>query len=181
MKTEILVLGSRDVGKTTLVNALAGWDILPQADDTTCFPTADFPQVPFGENHLLTDSPGYDFSPEEYDPRLPEKIRSADKILILLSMGFREDMAQERRLLKKLLAGVKKETLYFVIPYASGNWAEGKVPLLSMKLAAMVGYRLPLGKIFCADAMAGLVAAIEDDADALHASGIARLRARLIK
>lgn len=184
MKQRILVIGSQDIGKTTLINALLGWDILPQATDWDSFPTEEFTEVPWGENAILVDSPGYDAGRGLYDARLPDAIGKADAVLVMPGMGSREERQKEAAFLKRLLSGLPEKKLYFVIAYDADDWPGNRAPLFSARAQALWHF-LPLSRrpdrFFCVDAMAGLVAAIEDDVKHLRTSGIAGLRAALRK
>lgn len=179
MKRRILVMGGQDIGKTTLVNALLGWDILPQATFDDCFPTKGFPEVPWGDRHILIDSPGYDAEKRLCDPGLPEAMEKADILVVMPAMGSRKEAKAEAAFLKALLPD---KPVFFVIAYDADDWPHGKAPLFSARMTALWHY-LRIShrpdRFFCVDAMAGLVAAIEDDTSVLRTSGIAGLRAAL--
>lgn len=181
MKRRILVMGSHDIGKTTLCNALLGWDILPQATGNDSFPTKDFIEVSWGKEAIFIDSPGYDAERELCDPRLPEELEKADGIVVLPGTGSREERRAEAAFLKAMLP---EKPVFFVINYDAGDWPKGRFPRFSARMTALRHF-LPISRrpdrFFCVDALAGLVAAVEDDKKALKTSGVARLRAALGK
>lgn len=183
MNKKILILGERDCGKTTLVNALLGWDTLPQATDCYSFPTKEFTEVPWDPGYTLVDSPGYMAGQGHFPPELPAAIREADKILLVTGASCREDMAAEVRLLLPLLAGIPRKKCFLVIPYAAGDWPQGHPNRALCRLRALGGMGSLVGwnlnRIFCVESMAGLIASIEADPLALARTGIPALRAAL--
>ena len=202
---ELVIVGEAEIGKTTLANALLGWDIFPQSTWDLYIPTEEpaSQMLPFGIR--LTDTPGYDLWRFEVPEAVNDAISGADTVIMMFK-GFGdpsdvdteptnpedaqeirrwlEDLAKEEKLLKELLAKAKTRDIYFVIPFYSEDGpleqeeldrdlVRGKERFASYSDHGAEGF-------FCVDPMMALVAAIEDDAAALEASGILQLKAALL-
>ena len=57
---ELVIVGEEEIGKTTLANALLGWDIFPQSTWDLYIPTEEPASQMLTEHIRLTDTPGYD-------------------------------------------------------------------------------------------------------------------------
>lgn len=202
---ELVIVGEEEIGKTTLANALLGWDIFPQSTWDLYIPTEELASQMLTEHIQLTDTPGYDLWRFEVPETVNEAVSRADTIIMLFK-GFGdpsdvdteptdpedaeeirrwlEDLTKEEKLLKGLLGKVKTRDIYFVIPFYNEDG-----PLEQEELA----WDLQCAKerfasfsdhgekaFFCIDPMMALIAAIEDDNAALEASGILPLKAALV-
>lgn len=202
---ELVIVGEEEIGKTTLANALLGWDIFPQSTWDLYIPTEELASQMLTEHIQLTDTPGYDLWRFEVPETVNEAVSRADTIIMLFK-GFGdpsdvdteptdpedaeeirrwlEDLTKEEKLLKGLLGKVKTRDIYFVIPFYNEDG-----PLEQEELAR----DLQCAKerfasfsdhgekaFFCIDPLMALIAAIEDDNDSLEASGILPLKAALL-
>lgn len=193
----VAVIGDIEIGKTTLINALLGWDILPQSYDGIYIHTEICVRQPLTETVSLTDTPGYSLlwntAPEETVAAVSE----ADTIVVMLSEELAEEevdipsmdpewesrRGSEASLLSRLLEQGNTRDIYFVLPYDREEWPENEVPLtqglrLARKRFAGMTCHGEAG-FFCIDPMQALIAAIEDDEAALDQSGILPLKAKL--
>ena len=57
---ELVIVGEQEIGKTTLANALLGWDIFPQSTWDLYIPTEETASKMLTESIRLIDTPGYD-------------------------------------------------------------------------------------------------------------------------
>ena len=193
---ELTIIGSMDMGKTTLANALLGWDLFPQAYDYLSVPTLNNQSRILPGYGRITDTPGYSLLWNEVPEDVVTAVDQADTVIVLLSEilaeeGFdlsafdpdwEQDREAEKTLLEKLLAGRTRD-IYFVIPYDSQEWGEEPVPLsMPLRLArqrfSCLTDRGEAG-FFCIDPMKALIGAIEADGDAVAQSGILELKAAL--
>jgi len=95
-----------------------------------------------------------------------------------------EDLVKEEKLLKGLLAKAKTRDIYFVIPFYSEDGLLDQEELYRDLARAKERFASfsDHGEeaFFCVDPMAALIAAIEDDREALEKSGILPLKAALL-
>lgn len=199
MKTYITVIGDRETGKTTLINALLGWDVLPQGGNGYEFPTRELTEAPGAalSGFVFLDTPGYDFITGFLPGDTEKAIGLCDILIILLSEELTEkevhpgdlDPEWNRRrqreadFLKKILQKQGDKDVLFVVPYDADDWCEGTFsPEQAVRIAADRFYPLtPRGTagFFCVDALKALTGAIEDDRHALASSGILPLHCAL--
>lgn len=193
---ELAIIGGEDTGKTTLANALLGWDLFPQTYDYLPVPTLNKQSRVFPGYGWITDTPGYNLLWNEVPEDVAAAVDHADTVVVLLSEtlaeeGFdffafdpdwEQDRETEKSLLEDLLAG-KTRDVYFVIPYDSQEWGEEPVPLsLPLRLARQRFSDLTdhgEAGFFCIDPMKALVGAIEADSEAIAQSGIPELKTAL--
>ncbi len=194
---EVVVIGAEDTGKTTLINALLGWDVLPQAYDFLPMPTTEKKSVQLSDDCWITDTPGYSLLWNTVPEDTVAAVADADTLVVLLSEELVEDgvdmsdldteweprRAAEKDLLEKLLAG-KTRDIYFVIPYDRGEWPYGYVPLkegtrlAKARFASMTDHG---GRgFFCIEPMKALIGAIEANEQAIERSGILKLKKALL-
>lgn len=192
MKTRIGFIGACDTGKSTLINALLGRDILPQGANGYEFPTRTLTEVPWGEDCILLDTPGYDYHREA----LPEDAREAlrcDVLVVLLSEelpekdilpGDRDPLWDARRqqeadFLRRVLREAESRDILFVIPFDWDDWGAGAFsPEHAARIAADRFHTLTnrgRAGFFPVDALEALVASLEEDAEALARSGLPAL------
>lgn len=192
MKTCIGFLGANETGKTTLINALLGRDILPQGANGYEFPTRALTEVPWGEDCILLDTPGYDYRREV----LPDSAREAlrcDVLVVLLSEELSEkdifpgdwdpmwDARRQREadFLGRVLQEAQSRDILFVIPFDWDDWKEDAFsPEHVARIAADRFHTLTnrgRAGFFPVDAMAALIASLEADDEALRRSGLPEL------
>ena len=194
---EVVVIGEEDIGKTTLINALLGWDVLPQSYDYLPVPTGKAKRVQLSEYCWITDTPGYSLLWNTVPPDTAEAVAGADTVVVLLCEELVEDgvdpadldpewesrRAAEKKLLEELLAG-KTRDIYFVIPYDRGEWPYGHVPLKQGTRLAKARFASMTDRgaegFFCVDPMKALIGAIEDNEKAIRVSGISKLKKALL-
>ena len=201
----IVIIGEEEIGKTTLANALLGWDIFPQSTWDLYVPTEE-PASQMLTDHLrLTDTPGYDFLWYQVPEAVNEAVSEADTIIMMFT-GFGDErdvdlqnaepevaeeihrwlanQVKEEKLQKDLLKKAKTRDIYFVIPFYSEDGPLDREELdrdlcrSKERFASLSDY----GEegFFCIDPMMALIAAIEDDQEALAQSGILPLKAALL-
>lgn len=202
---ELVIVGEEEIGKTTLANALLGWDIFPQSTWDLYIPTEEIASQMLTEHIQLTDTPGYDLWRLEVPETVNEAVSRADTIIMLFK-GFGdpsdvdteptdpedaeeirrwlEDLTKEEKLLKGLLGKVKNRDIYFVIPFYNedGPLEQEELARDLQRTKERFASFSDHGEkaFFCIDPMMALIAAIEDDNDALEASGILPLKAALL-
>ena len=202
---ELVIVGEEEIGKTTLANALLGWDIFPQSTWDLYIPTEEIASQMLTEHIQLTDTPGYDLLRLEVPETVNEAVSRADTIIMLFK-GFGdpsdvdteptdpedaeeirrwlEDLTKEEKLLKGLLGKVKTRDIYFVIPFYNedGPLEQEELARDLQRTKERFASFSDHGEkaFFCIDPMMALIAAIEDDNDALEASGILPLKAALL-
>ena len=203
---ELVIIGEKAIGKTTLANALLGWDIFPQSYGGVCIPTKENASQMLTEHIRLTDTPGYDL----WEYRVPEEVEEAvcraDIIIFMFKeLGAEEDadweptdpedaeeirrwlvdLAAEIKLQKGLLAKAKTRDIYFVIPfdseYCSSDRAELEQDLARGKTRFASFSDHGDGGFFCIDPTIALLAEIEADQDALARSGFLPLKTAVLK
>jgi len=198
---ELEIVGEKEIGKTTLANALLGWDIFPQSTWDLYLPTEAPASQKLTEGVRLTDTPGYDLWSFEVPEAVNEAVSRADT-LIMLFKGFGdpsdldaesadledeeatrqwlEDLAREEKLLKDLLGRAKTRDIYFVIPFYSEDGPLEQEELDRDLARAKERYASfsDHGEkaFFFVDPMMALVAAIEDDQENQASSGILELK-----
>lgn len=203
---ELVIIGEEAIGKTTLANALLGWDILPQSYGGVYVPTKETASRMLTEQLRLTDTPGYDLWRFEVPESVNEAVSRADTVIMLLKelaaagdadleptdpedaeeiRRWLEDLAAEEKLFKDLLAKANTRDIYFVIPFDSEygipdqEELEQDLARAKERFASFSDH----GEegFFCIDPMMALIAEIEADQDALARSGILPLKAALLK
>lgn len=202
---ELVIVGEEEIGKTTLANALLGWDIFPQSTWDLYIPTKEPASRMLTDNIRLTDTPGYDLWRFEVPEAVNEAVSRADMIIMMVK-GFvhpsdmntkpaapedaeeirrrLEDFAKEERLLKALLAKAITRDICFVIPFYGEDGPLNREEL-DRDLRLAKERFAPFSEhgedsFFCIDPMMALIAAIEDDQDALAKSGILPLKTALL-
>lgn len=202
---ELVIVGEEEIGKTTLANALLGWDIFPQSTWDLYVPTEKPASQMLTEHIRLTDMPGYDLWWYQVPECVNEVVSRADMIIMLFK-GFcseedvdtdnagpeeaeeirqrLENLVKEEALLKGLLAKATTRDIYFVIPFYSEDGPVEQEALdrdmtRAKKLFASLSDHGEKA-FFCIDPMMALIAAIEDDQEALDQSGILPLKAALL-
>ena len=202
---ELVIVGEEEIGKTTLANALLGWDVFPQSTWDLYMPTEEPASRMLTEGIRLTDTPGYDLLWFEVPESVNEAVSRADTIIMMFKGFYTEEdvdpestdledveeyrrwvesLAKEDKLLKDLLAKAKTRDIYFVIPFYSEDGPleqeelERDLRRAKERFASFSDH----GEdgFFCIDPMMALVAAIEDDQEALEKSGILPLKAALL-
>lgn len=193
----IVIIGDGDTGKTTLANALLGWDIFPQSHEYVPAPTTHVQSHALGEQMLLTDTPGYSLLWETVPEDTIRAVSGADTLIVLLSEELAEEdfdlpgedpdwesrREKEEKLLKGILEHSNTRDIFFVIPYDTGDWPQGQVPLTQALRLARNRFS-PLTchaeqAFFCIDPRKALLGAIEADDAAVAESGIGLLQAAL--
>lgn len=202
---ELVIVGEEEIGKTTLANALLGWDIFPQTNSGWYARTEENASQMLTDSIRLTDTPGYDLLWYNVPESVNEAISRADTIIMMFK-GFYtkedvdleftdleeleeyrrwvENLAKEEKLLRELLERAKTRDIYFVIPFdsedGSFDYEELDRDLLRAKERFAIYSDHGENGFFCIDPMMALIAAIEDDNTALEASGILSLKAALL-
>ena len=202
---ELVIVGEEEIGKTTLANALLGWDIFPQSAWDLYIPTEKPTSQMLTEHIRLTDTPGYDLLWYQVPEVVDEAVSRADTIIMMFK-GFHqeedadpeftdlekldeyrrwvESLAKEEKLLRELLAKAKTRDIYFVIPFYSEDGPLAREELdrdMNHAKERFASFSDQGEKsFFCIDPMMALVAAIEDDTAALESSGILPLKAALL-
>lgn len=201
---ELVIVGEEEIGKTTLANALLGWDIFPQTNDGWYARTEENASQMLTDSIRLTDTPGYDLLWYNVPESVNEEISRADTIIMMIKGFYAEEdvdleftdleeldeyrkwveaLAEEEKLLKELLAKAKTRDIYFVIPFYSEDGPVEQAELdrdlarAKERFASFSDHGEEA--FFCVDPMMSLIAAIEDDNTALEASGILPLKAAL--
>lgn len=202
---ELVIVGEEEIGKTTLANALLGWDIFPQSTWDLYVPTEEPASQMLTENIQLTDTPGYDLLWYHVPDSVNKAVSRADTIIMMFTgfgdesdldmenanpediaefNGWLEDLAKEEKLQKELLAKAKTRDIYFVLPFYSedGPLDQEELDRDLRRAKERFSHLTNHGEngFFCIDPMMALVAAIEDDQDALAKSGILPLKAALL-
>lgn len=195
---ELVMVGETEIGKTTLANALLGWDLFPQTNDGWYMPTKENASRMLTEEIRLTDTPGYDARWKQVPEALVQAVSRADTLVVLLSGNLVEEdsdlpdldpdwdarRSEEERLLKDLLGKGRTRDIFFVLPFDSGDWPEEQespdqgLRLARARFAAMTDH----GEqgFFCVDPKMALVGEIEADQDAIARSGLPPLKAALL-
>lgn len=203
---ELVIIGEEEIGKTTLANALLGWDFFPQSTWDLYMPTEEADSRMLTDSIRLTDTPGYDLWGFRVPEAVNEAVGRADTVIMMLKgLGTEEDadlddadletveavcqwlkdLAKEEKLQKDLLAKVKDRDIYFVIPFetedAQINYEElfHDLRLVREKYAPLSAHGQ--AGVFCVDPMMALIASIEADDQALARSGILPLKAALLE
>ena len=196
---EVVIVGEEGLGKTTLANALLGWDVFPQSDWDLYIPTEKNASQMLTAKIRLTDTPGYDLWWQKMPESVVEAISKADTVIVLLEREedtkdpdeafedepqWKERQQAEEKLQKDLLEQARTRDIYFVIPYDSAGWQEEPVPKAQwLRLArARYGSMTEHGEagFFCVDPVKALVGEIEADAAAIADSGIVPLKEALL-
>lgn len=202
---ELVIVGEEEIGKTTLANALLGWDIFPQSTWDLYVPTEEPTSQMLTESIRLTDTPGYDFLWYQVPDSVNKAVSNADTIIMMFT-GFAdesdlgmedakpedieefnrwlENLAKEEKLQKDLLEKAKTRDIYFVLPFYSedGPLDQEELDRDLRRAKERFAHLSDHGEdgIFCIDPIMALIAAIEDDNDTLEASGILPLKATLL-
>lgn len=196
---ELVVIGAEEIGKTTLANALMGWDYFPQSYEYVAVPTTEKLSRITPELGRITDTPGYSLLWYTVPEDTLTAVAQADTVVVLLNEELAsEDVdiptedpdweahrAGEAELLRKLFKNTKTRDIYFVIPYDHCEWPEEEeVPLSqAMRLARKRFSQMTdhgEAAFFCVDPMKALIGAIEADDEAIEQSGILPLKAALM-
>ena len=202
---ELVIVGEEEIGKTTLANALLGWDIFPQTNDGWYARTEENTSQMLTDSIRLTDTPGYDLLWYNVPESVNEAVSRADTIIMMFKGFYAEEdvdpeftdleeldeyrkwvegLAKEEKLLKELLAKAKTRDIYFVIPFYSEDGPLEQEELdrdlarAKERFASFSDHGEEV--FFCVDPMMALIAAIEDDNTALEASGILPLKSALL-
>ncbi len=202
---ELVIVGEEEIGKTTLANALLGWDIFPQTNDGWYARTEENASQMLSDSIRLTDTPGYDLWWYKVPESVNEAVSRADTIIMMFKGFYTEEdvdpeftdleeleeyrkwvesLAKEEKLLKELLAKAKTRDIYFVIPFYSEDGPVEQEELdrdlrrAKERFASFSDHGEKA--FFCIDPMMALIASIEDDNAALEASGILPLKAALL-
>ena len=202
---ELVIVGEEEIGKTTLANALLGWDVFPQSTWDLYIPTEEPARQMLTDSIQLTDTPGYDLLWYQVPEAVKEAVSRADTVIMMFSgFGAEEDFgientepevaeeirrwvekqAKEEKLLKGLLEKAKTRDIYFVLPFYSEDGPLDQEELdrdLQRAKERFASFSDHGEKgFFCVDPMMALIAAIEDDQEALAQSGILPLKAALL-
>lgn len=202
---ELVIVGEEEIGKTTLANALLGWDIFPQTNDGWYARTEENASQMLTDSIRLTDTPGYDLLWYNVPESVNEAVSRADTIIMMLKGFYKaedvdleftdleeleeyrkwvEGLAKEENLLKELLAKAKTRDIYFVIPFYSedGPFEQEELDRDMTRAKEQFASFSDHGEkgFFCIDPVMALIAAIEDDQEALAQSGILPLKAALL-
>ena len=197
---ELVIVGEEEIGKTTLANALLGWDIFPQSTWDLYIPTKELRSHMLTDHIRLTDTPGYDLVWYQVPEAVYEAVCRADTI-IMMFQGFwpsenddpkhiegvrrwSNDLTKKEKLLTKLLSKANTRDIYFVIPFYSEDGPleqenAGQALSRAKERFALFSDHGEAG-FFCIDPRMALIAAVEDDHTALEASGIMALKAALL-
>ena len=202
---ELVIIGEEEIGKTTLANALLGWDIFPQSTWDLYIPTEEPASRMLSDCIRLTDTPGYDLLWFEVPESVNEAVSKADAIIMMFT-GFGderdldtenatpedieefnrwlENLAKEEKLQKELLAKAKTRNIYFVLPFYSedGPVDQEELDRDLRRAKERFAHLSDHGAdgFFCIDPMLALIGAIEDDRKKLMESGILSLKAALL-
>ena len=203
---ELVIVGEEEIGKTTLANALLGWDVFPQSTWDLYIPTEEPASKMLTESIRLTDTPGYDLLWYQVPDSVNKAVSNADTIIMMYA-GFSDEsdldmenailedieefnrwlekLAKEEMLQKELLAKAKTRDIYFVIPFYSedGPLDQEELDQDLRRAKERFAHLSDHGEdgFFCIDPMMALVAAIEDDQNALIKSGVLPLKAALLE
>lgn len=202
---ELVIIGEEEIGKTTLANALLGWDIFPQTNEGWYARTEENVSQMLSDSIRLTDTPGYDLLWYSVPESVSEAVSRADTIIMMFNgFGAEEDvdpesadpeemqeirqwlenLAKEEKLQKELLAKAKTRDIYFVIPFYSedGPLEQEELDRDMARAKERFASFSDHGEngFFCVDPMMALIAAIEDNQAALAQSGILPLKAVLM-
>lgn len=202
---ELVIVGEEEIGKTTLANALLGWDVFSQSTWDLYIPTEEPARQMLTDGVRLTDTPGYDLLWYQVPEAVKEAVSGADTVIMMFSgFGTAEDFgienaepevaegirrwaekqAKEEKLLKGLLEKAKTRDIYFVLPFYSEDGPLDQEELdrdLQRAKERFASFSDHGEKgFFCVDPMMALIAAIEDDQEALAQSGILPLKAALL-
>ena len=202
---ELVIVGEEEIGKTTLANALLGWDVFPQTNEGWYARTEENASQMLSDSIRLTDTPGYDLLWYSVPESVSEAVSRADTIIMMFNgFGIEEDvdpesadpeemqeirewlenLAKEEKLQKELLAKAKTRDIYFVIPFYSedGPLDQEELDRDLRRAKELFAHLTDHGEngFFCIDPMMALIAAIEDDQEALAQSGILPLKAALM-
>ena len=153
----------------------------------------------------LTDTPGYDLLWYQVPEAVTEAVSRADTVIMMFSgFGAEEDFgientepevseeirrwaekqAKEEKLLKELLAKAKTRDIYFVLPFYSedGPLDQEELDRDLRRAKERFAHLTDHGEngFFCIDPMMALIAAIEDDQEAITQSDILPLKAALL-
>ena len=185
---ELVIVGEEGIGKTTLANALLGWDIFPQSTWDLYIPTVECTAKMLTHQVQLTDTPGYNLLWYQVPVAVQEAVCRADTIIMLFKGFYDADTEptdpKEDKLLQELLTNAKTRDIYFVIPFYSedGPVEQEEVEQDMVRAKKRFASFSDHGEygFFCIDPMMALVAAIENDRTALETSGILPLKAALL-
>lgn len=202
---ELVIVGEEEIGKTTLANALLGWDVFSQSTWDLYIPTEEPASQMLTGGIRLTDTPGYDLWRFEVPEAVTEAVFKADTIIMMFSGFYSEEdvnpectdledveeyrrwiesLAKEDKLLKGLLAKAKTRDIYFVIPFYSedGPLDQEEIDRDLRRAKERYASLSDHGEegFFCIDPMLALIGAIEDDQEKLMESGILPLKAALL-
>ena len=202
---ELVIIGEEDIGKTTLANALLGWDILPQTNSGWHAHTKENTSRMLTDTIRLTDTPGYDLWDFTVPETMIEAVSHADTVVMIFKdfaseedaepewidleeaeeyRRWVENLAKEETLLKDLLTRAKTRDIYFVIPFSRKDapWEQEERERDMVRAKERFASYSDHGEdgFFSIDPMMALIAAIEDDHAALEASGILTLKAALL-
>ena len=201
---ELVIVGEEEIGKTTLANALLGWDLFPQSTWDLYIRTEETASKMLTESIRLIDTPGYDLLWYQVPDSVNEAVSNADTIIMMFT-GFSDEsdldmenapledieefnrwlgkLAKEEKLQKELLAKAKTRDIYFVLPFYSedGPLDQEELDRDLRRAKERFAHLTDHGEtgFFCIDPMMALIAAIEDDQEALAQSGILPLKAAL--
>lgn len=194
---ELVIIGNVYIGKTTLANALLGWDVFPQSYDQLYVPTKENASQMLTDDIRLTDTPGYDYWWNKVPEDVIKAVSQADTVIVLLEDILAEEgyfpsedpdwedhLKAEEALLRKLLESTDSRDIFFVIPYDTGECLEAQVSLA--QALHLAGERFSSmsdhggNGFFCIDPMQALIGAIEADDDAIAQSGILPLKTALL-
>lgn len=173
---EVLIVGDYNAGKSTLINALLGEELLKVGPIPT---TTEFTTVKLAEAIEITDSPGFN-EPGTNDERKKEFIAKFEAVqdkmdLILLVVS--DQSIEQSDLFERLGAVIKGKRVIIVINEKTGYKDEEREVLVS-SLRAKVQYlasSVQLIDILCLNAESGLRAKTEGKLELLTHSRIEKL------
>lgn len=192
----IVIIGEEAIGKTTLANALLGWDIFPQSSDDEYVPTEEVASQMLTDSIRLTDTPGYDSWWNHVPDDVVKAVSQADTVIVLLDEVLAEEgffpaddpdwekhLLAEEALLQKLLENTRD--LFFVIPYDRRESPPEQYPpaqalCLARERFSSMSDHGDAG-FFCVEPMKALIGAIEADEEAITQSGILPLKSALLR
>ena len=87
---EIVIIGEEEIGKTTLANALLGWDIFPQSNDEEYIATTAKQSRLLTQDRWITDTPGYNLFWSSIPADTAMAVSQADTVVVLLSEPLAE-------------------------------------------------------------------------------------------